>query len=67
MASDVHATPSLQLAGHAPRLPAGIAVSHVSGASTVPLPQDAEQSVSVAGLQSDGQQPSPEAQLVTAE
>jgi hypothetical protein len=65
--SVVHATPSLQLAGHAPGLPAGIAVSHVSGASTEPLPQVDEQSVSEFALQPGGQQPSPELQPVTAE
>src|SRR4051812_3571871 len=44
--SAVHATPSLQAAGHAP-LPAVMPVSHSSPASSTPLPQFAAQSLSV--------------------
>ncbi len=57
--SSVHATPSLQVLGHMPA-PETIAMSHVSGDSTTPLPHDAEQSESVVALQADAQQPSPE-------
>src|SRR5262245_20826255 len=63
MASVVQSLLSLQSAsvGQAPGIPRGTALSHVSpGASTAPLPQDAEQSRSVLWLQPmpPGQQPS---------
>jgi hypothetical protein len=45
--------------GQAPAAPAGIAVSQVSPASMVPLPQVAEQSGSSAFFAPVGQQPSP--------
>jgi len=57
--SIVQALPSLQLAGQLP--------SHTSPASTCPLPQLAEQSVSLLRLQPGAQQPSPDAQAVIAE
>jgi hypothetical protein len=55
--SVVHAFPSSQLVGHES------GGSHVSLASTVPLPQLAEQSVSVVASQAVGQQPSPATQV----
>jgi hypothetical protein len=57
-ASAVHAIASSQLVGHAPAAPAAMPVSHVSPESTTPLPQVAGQSVSVACVAPDGQQPS---------
>ncbi len=64
--SVVQASPSPQLVGHAPA-PAAMPVSQVSGGSTTPLPQLAEQSESLKALHADGQQPSPDAQADTAE
>ncbi len=61
--SAVQAIPSSQDFGQAP-VPDWIAVSQLSGGSTVPLPQLAEQSESDCGSQPAGQQPSPFAQLV---
>lgn len=55
-ASEVQAIPSSQLAGQSP--------SQVSRGSTLPLPQVAEQSLSPGALQPEGQQPSPETQVV---
>lgn len=55
--SVVQALPSLQVVGH---VSGG---SQVSLVSTTPLPQVAEQSVSVAELQLGGQQPSPGVQV----
>ncbi len=55
--------PSSQPAGQAPG-PDEIAVSHVSGGSTTPLPQVAEHSASFNALQPGGQQPSPVAHAV---
>jgi hypothetical protein len=63
--SFVHAIPSLQVRGHAPASPSGIAVSHASRASTVPFPQVGEQSASVVESQSEGQQPSPSTHALT--
>jgi hypothetical protein len=57
--SIVQALPSLQSAEHE------AAGSHVSPGSRTPLPQLGEQSESVFALQPAGQQPSPEAQVVT--
>jgi hypothetical protein len=54
----VQALPSLQLVGHE------LGGSHVSPLSTTPLPQLAEQSVSVAASQPVGQQPSPGVQVL---
>jgi len=54
--SVVQALPSLQVDGQLP--------SHTSPGSTTLLPQCAEQSVSVAALQAEGQHPSPPAQAV---
>jgi hypothetical protein len=56
----VQALPSSQLAGHV------VAGSQVSPASTMPLPQLAEQSESVAAAHVAGQQPSPPTQVVMA-
>ena len=58
--STVHASPSSQLVGHE------IDGSQVSPLSTTPLPQLAEQSVSLAEPQFAGQQPSPEAHALMA-
>jgi hypothetical protein len=55
--SSVHGTPSEQLRGHAPG-PDEIAVSQVSPASSLPLPQLGEQSGSFARVHPFGQQPS---------
>ena len=55
---------SLHDVGHAPVEPAGIAVSHVSPGSTTPLPQVAEQLLSLADVHPGGQQPSPFMQAV---
>lgn len=55
--SSVQGIPSAQVVGQAPT-PLAIAVSQVSPASNLPLPQVAEQSGSVARVQSVGQQPS---------
>src|SRR5690349_8890352 len=54
----VHELPSLQLLGHQP------CGSQVSPASTTPLPQLAEQLLSLLALQPGGQQPSPLRQVV---
>src|SRR5580698_4761667 len=51
--------------GQAPGLPAGIALSHFSAPSTVPLPQVAEQSTSDTGVQPVAQQPSAGPHAVT--
>ena len=56
--SSVHALPSSQLAGQE------LGGSQVSPESTTPLPQLAEQSVSLALVQPVGQQPSPETHAV---
>jgi hypothetical protein len=56
--SVVHASPSSQLVGHAPGLPAAIAVSQVSPASTTPLSHFGRQSLSSFAFAPDGQQPS---------
>jgi hypothetical protein len=58
--SVVHELPSSQLVGHGFSALFG---SHASPASIVPLPQLAEQSLSVAFVQPAGQQPSPGMQL----
>jgi hypothetical protein len=64
--SDVQAFKSSQLARHAPGLPAVIPLSHASPGSCTPLPQTAAQSPSETLLQVDGQQASPDAQVVMA-
>ena len=61
--SVVQAMPSLQLVGQELG-PDTIPVSQVSPDSTTPLPQTAVQSVSLVALQPEGQQPSPEVQVV---
>src|SRR5262249_55819602 len=56
-----------QVVGHAPSMPAGMAVSHSSEPSTTPLPHTSRQSASVRELQPAGQHPSPtDEQRVTA-
>jgi hypothetical protein len=62
--SDVHAIMSLHAVGHAPGMPAAIAVSQVSPASTIPLLHITAQSMSVALVAAGGQQPSPSAGIV---
>ena len=61
--SVVQALPSSQLVGQAP-VPDKIPLSQVSPDSTTPLPQTGVQSVSLVALQPEGQQPSPEVQVV---
>jgi len=60
----VQALLSLQVAGHAPGLPAVIARSHFSGDSTTRLPHTGAQSLSLLALQPTGQQPSPPVQVL---
>jgi hypothetical protein len=60
--SVVHASPSSQLRGQVPERPAVMARSHVSPASTMPLPQTMGQSSSFAAAHPGGQQWSPFAQ-----
>ena len=55
-ASLVHTLPSSQVSGHSP--------SQISPTSTTPLPQDAEQSLSLSDVQPSAQQPSRPAQVV---
>jgi hypothetical protein len=56
--SVVQGLPSSQAVGQAPGLPAGIATSQLSSIWTLPSPQVAEQSGSVAAVHPAGQQPS---------
>jgi len=62
--SVVQASASSQVRAQAPGMPAVIARSHCSLASTTPSPHMTKQSVSVAAVQPAGQQWSPSAQAV---
>lgn len=62
--AEEHVPEGVHVVGHAPVIPAAIAVSQVSPASTAPLPQRGMQSLSLVALQLEGQQRSPPVQLV---
>jgi hypothetical protein len=64
--SVVQASPSSQLRGHAPEMPALTARSQVSPESTMPLPQTTGQSSSFAASHPGGQHWSPFAQVVVS-